>query len=147
MRGVDRSSGPAWTPPRTSIHARSGHAAAVGTSVRILDAMRVELLYADGDPASMPARQNLVEVLGEDAFETPIQMIAVASDEDAAFLEMRGTPTIRIDGADIQPEWDGPVGVQPRDYGEGPVPPKALIRRAVERARGWSHGPIPRRRE
>lgn len=109
--------------------------------------MRVELLYAEDDPASMPARQNLVEVLTEDAFETPIQMIAVTSEEDAAFLEMRGTPTIRIDGADIQPDWDGPVGLQPRDYGDGPVPARALIRRAVERARGWSHGPVPRRRE
>ena len=102
--------------------------------------MRVELLYADGDPAAMPARQNLVEVLTEDAFETPIQMVAVGSADDAAFLEMRGSPMIRIDGADIDPDWAGPVGLEPRDYGDGPVPPKDLIRRAVERARGWSHG-------
>ena len=54
---------------------------------------------------------------------------------------MRGTPMIRIDGADIDPAWDGPVGLAPRDYGDGPVPPKPLIRRAVERARGWSHAP------
>ena len=102
--------------------------------------MRVELLYADGDPAAMPARQNLVKVLTEDAFETPIQMVAVGSADDAAFLEMRGSPMIRIDGADIDPDWAGPVGLEPRDYGDGPVPPKDLIRRAVERARGWSHG-------
>ena len=102
--------------------------------------MRVELLYAEDDPASMPARQNLVEVLTEDAFETPIQMVAVGSDEDAELLDMRGTPTIRIDGSDIDPDWAGPVGLAPRDYGDGPVPPKELIRRAVERARGWSHG-------
>ena len=38
------------------------------------------------------------------------------------------------------PDWTGPVGLEPRDYGDGPVPPKDLIRRAVERARGWSHG-------
>jgi hypothetical protein len=102
--------------------------------------MRVELLYADGDPAAMPARQNLVEVLTEDAFETTIQMIAVASDDDADLLEMRGSPMIRIDGADIDPAWDGPIGLAPRDYGDdGPIPGKALIRRAVERARGWSH--------
>lgn len=101
--------------------------------------MRVELLYADGDPASMDARQNLVEVLTEDAFETPIQMVAVTSAEDAVLLDMRGTPMIRIDGVDIQPDWQGPVGMQPRDYGDGPVPPKDLIRRAVKRARGWSH--------
>lgn len=102
--------------------------------------MRVELLYADGDPAAMPARQNLVEVLTEDAFETPIQMIAVGTDEDAELLGMRGSPSIRIDGQDVEPDWDGPIGRQPRDYGEGPVPDKAVIRRAVERARGWSHG-------
>jgi hypothetical protein len=104
--------------------------------------MRVELLYAEDDPASMPARQNLVEVLTEDAFETPIQMVSVASPEDAQLLGMRGSPTIRIDGLDIQPEWDGPIGTAPRDYGDGgAVPPKDLIRRAVERARGWSHTP------
>ena len=54
---------------------------------------------------------------------------------------MRGTPTIRIDGEDIEPGWDGPVGTAPRDYGDGPVPSQQLIRRAVERARGWSHAP------
>ncbi len=103
--------------------------------------MRVELLYADGDPAAMPARQNLVEVLTEDAFETPIQMIAIGTEEDAALLGMRGSPTIRIDGADIDAEWDGPIGLAPRSYGDGggPVPGKPLIRRAVERARGWAH--------
>ena len=41
--------------------------------------MRVELLYWDGDPNYMTARQRLVEVLTEDAFETPIQMIAINS--------------------------------------------------------------------
>ena len=102
--------------------------------------MRVELLYADGDPAAMPARQNLVEVLTEDAFETPIQMIAVASEDDAVLLEMRGSPTIRIDGADIVTGWEAPIGLGARDYGDGPVPSKDVIRAAVERARGWSHG-------
>jgi hypothetical protein len=106
--------------------------------------MRIELLYAEGDPASMPARQNLVEVLTEDAFETPIQMVVVSSQEDAELLQMRGSPTIRIDGADIEPGWDGPIGLASRAYGDGgPVPAKDLIRRAVELARGWSHGRRP----
>lgn len=102
--------------------------------------MRVELLYADGDPAAMPARQNLVEVLTEDAFETPIQMIAVSSEEDAALLGMHGSPTIRIDGGDIDPDRQPPIGLAPRRYGDGPIPDKEVIRRAVERARGWAHG-------
>lgn len=103
--------------------------------------MRVELLYAEDDPASMLTRQNLVEVLTEDAFETPIQMIAVTTDEDAELLGMPGSPTIRIDGADIDPASQGPIGLAARRYGdEGAVPGKDLIRRAVERARGWGHG-------
>jgi hypothetical protein len=102
--------------------------------------VRVELLFADGDPAAMPARQNLVEVLTEDAFETPIQMIAVASEADAELLGMRGSPMIRIDGVDIDPDWDGPIGLASRAYDADGVPAKPLIRRAVERARGWGHG-------
>lgn len=108
--------------------------------------MRVELLYWDGDPTYMAARQNLVEVLTEDAFETTIQMVAVSSTEDAAFLDFRGSPTIRLDGQDIHPESLGEVGLHLRTYpvddGQttSSVPPKPLIRRAVERARGWGHG-------
>jgi hypothetical protein len=102
--------------------------------------MRVELLYADGDPAAMPARQSLVEVLTEDAFETPIQMVAVTSDADAELLGMRGSPTILIDGVDLEPERVAPFSLAARSYGDGPVPDKTLIRRAVERARGWGHG-------
>ena len=110
--------------------------------------MRVELLYWDGDPGYMTARQRLVEVLTEDAFETPIQMIAVNSPADAELLEFRGSPTIRIDGTDIH-RATGPVGLHsrlyppddhPDDPDSEPVPGKRLIRRAVERARGWGHG-------
>jgi hypothetical protein len=107
--------------------------------------MRVELLYVEDDPASMAARQNLVEVLTEDAFETPIQMIVVRSAEDAELLAFPGSPTIRIDGADIHAESAAEIGLHRRAYpgadgAPSPVPDKAIIRRALERARGWSHG-------
>ena len=111
--------------------------------------MRVELLYWDGDPNYMTARQRLVEVLTEDAFETPIQMIAVNSEEDAELLGFPGSPTIRIDDIDIQTAGIGEIGLRLRGYPsddlpDGPLsealPGKRLIRRAVERARGWGHG-------
>jgi hypothetical protein len=109
--------------------------------------MRIELLYADGDPDAMPARQNLVEVLTEDAFETPIQMVVVGSPEDAELLAFPGSPTIRLDDRDIDPE-HAPAGfaLRKRSYpgGDGrlgeAIPSKALIRAALERARGWGHG-------
>jgi len=111
--------------------------------------MRVELLYCDADPGYMTARQRLVEVLTEDAFETPIQMVSVNRQEDAELLDFHGSPTIRIDGVDIHPDASSPIGLSLRRYPpdqdlEGPatepIPGKRLIRRAVERARGWSHG-------
>ena len=111
--------------------------------------MRVELLYWDADPNYMTTRQRLVEVLTEDAFETPIQMVAVNSREDAELLEFIGSPTIRIDGTDIQADAGGAIGLHLRAYPADhdltgpavePMPGKDLIRRAVERARGWSHG-------
>ena len=111
--------------------------------------MRVELLYTEDDPHVMTARQRLVEVLTEDAFETPIQMIAVNSLADAELLAFPGSPTIRIDGLDIHPGGAGEIGLRLRGYpadddADGPpsepVPGKRLIRGAVERARGWSHG-------
>jgi hypothetical protein len=111
--------------------------------------MRVELLYWDGDPNYMTARQRLVEVLTEDAFETPIQMVSVNQPDDAELLDFHGSPTIRIDGVDIHPVGDQPIGLGLRRYPpdndlEGPLseplPGKRLIRRAVERTRGWGHG-------
>jgi hypothetical protein len=111
--------------------------------------MRVELLYWDADPSYMTARQRLVEVLTEDAFETPIQMIVVSSTQDAELLSFPGSPTIRIDGQDIYPEGIGEIGlhlrVYPGDADRQPdetdsAPGKSLMRAAVERARGWSHG-------
>lgn len=111
--------------------------------------MRVELLYTDADPNYMTARQRLVEVLTEDAFETPIQMIAVNTDEDAQLLAFPGSPTIRIDEVDIHPAGVPAIGLGHRGYPSDddldgpltePIPGKRLIRRAVERARGWGHG-------
>jgi len=111
--------------------------------------MRVELLYWDGDPSYMTARQRLVEVLTEDAFETPIQMIAVSSTQDAELLSFPGSPTIRIDGQDIYPEGIEAIGLRLRTYPQDAdrqpgetddAPGKGLIRAAVERARGWGHG-------
>ncbi|MGH3111976.1 MAG: thioredoxin family protein [Gaiellaceae bacterium] len=111
--------------------------------------MRVELLYSADDPVYMTARQRLVEVLTEDAFETTIQMIAVNSVEDAELLGFPGSPTIRIDAIDIHDAGAAAIGLGRRRYPsdddlDGPlseaIPGKRLIRRAVEHARGWGHG-------
>ena len=73
-------------------------------------------------------------------------MIAVNADEDPRYLEFTGSPTIRIDGQDIHTPAEHTFGLRRREYpaddghGSTAVPGKRLIRRAIERARGWGHG-------
>lgn len=110
--------------------------------------MRVELLYTEDDPHVMDTRQRLVEVLSEDAFETAIQMIAVRSLADAELLAFPGSPTIRIDGVDVDPDSASGIALGRRSYpdegeGAGPLPGRQLLRRALERARGWGHARRP----
>ncbi len=112
--------------------------------------MRVELLVTEDDPAAMEVHLLLQQVLGEDAFETAIQLIVVGSIADADFLAFPGSPTVRIDGVDLYPpSAGGPIGLGRRSYPpdedlDGPpvsAPPgKRLIRRGIELARGWGHG-------
>ena len=112
--------------------------------------MRLELLVTEDDPEAMTVHLRLQQVLGEDAFETSIQLIVVRSADDAEFLAFTGSPTVRVDGVDLYPpSAGGPVGLGRRSYppdddldgaAVSATPGKRLIRRGIEQARGWGHG-------
>lgn len=112
--------------------------------------MRVELLVTEDDPGAMEVHLRLQQVLGEDAFETAIQLIVIRSRADAEFLSFPGSPTVRVEGIDLYPPTaGGPAGLGRRSYPsdddlDGPAvadsPGKRLIRRGIEQARGWGHG-------
>ena len=60
--------------------------------------MKVELLYWDGCPSYPEARALLEDVVRERA---PIEVREVASQEEAESLGFPGSPTIRVDGRDV----------------------------------------------
>ena len=69
-----------------------------------------------------------------------IELIELASEEQAAGLGFPGSPTIRVDGADIQDPGDNPVGLNCRVYNTrdgrvSPLPDPADIDAALERSR------------
>jgi len=70
--------------------------------------LRVELLAVEDCPHLEQARRDLESVLRKGIIETPIQLIFVASQEDAEFLGFQGSPTIRIQGEDVVPQPDLP---------------------------------------
>ena len=65
--------------------------------------MDVELLYWDGCPSYPEARQLLADVLAASGVETEIRMHHVATDDEARARRFPGSPTIRIDGRDVDP--------------------------------------------
>jgi hypothetical protein len=66
--------------------------------------MKVELLFWEGCPSYPEAEALLAEVLGERGIEVPIERTEVMTQEEAEELRFPGSPTIRIDGRDVDPE-------------------------------------------
>jgi hypothetical protein len=99
--------------------------------------LRVELLAVEDCPHLEQARRDLENVLRKGIIETPIQLIFVAGQEDADFLGFQGSPTIRIQGEDVVPQPELPVGLTCRIYRDADgrptgSPPIEAIRAAVD---------------
>jgi hypothetical protein len=63
----------------------------------------IEFLYWEGCPSHPEARALLEEVLAEAGIEEEIRFRRVSSQKEAEALHFPGSPTIRIDGADVDP--------------------------------------------
>jgi hypothetical protein len=63
--------------------------------------MRVELFYWEGCPSYPEAKTMLEEVLARRGIDVPVTMREVRTDEEAESLRFPGSPTIRIDGRDV----------------------------------------------
>lgn len=103
--------------------------------------MKVEILFFSGCPNHVRAVDRVREVLQQEA--TPADMIEVevkdaATAQQVGFL---GSPTIRVDGQDVEPaaRAAGAFGLTCRTYIDGGrlagVPPPEWIRAAVREAK------------
>jgi hypothetical protein len=63
--------------------------------------MRIELLYWEGCPSHPEALALLEAVLAERGLDTAVELRRVETDEEAEALRFPGSPTIRVDGRDI----------------------------------------------
>jgi hypothetical protein len=66
--------------------------------------VKIEFLYWEGCPSHPEARTLLEEVLAARGIDAPIEVQSVDTDDEAASLGFPGSPTIRVDGRDIDPE-------------------------------------------
>ncbi len=101
--------------------------------------MKIELLYFDGCLAYQTALKHLEEVTRENKLDVGVEMIKIESDGEALKNRFLGSPTIRINGLDIEP---GAAQIKDfsmrcRLYLEDKVsewPSKKMIRRAIDEA-------------
>jgi hypothetical protein len=77
----------------------------------------VEFLWWEGCPSSDEALAELREEMEALGFDPrAVEVRQVSSDADAHREEFVGSPTIRVEGRDIQPPGDEPVGLTCRVY-------------------------------
>jgi hypothetical protein len=101
----------------------------------------VEILYFAGCPSYRKARENALRAIAAGGVEAKLKMTLVRHARDASALDFHGSPTVRIDGTDIDPEGlsKAPeVGLLSRGYTferrTFAEPPEAMIREALLRA-------------
>jgi hypothetical protein len=66
--------------------------------------MTIELLYWEECPSYPEARQLLADVLAARGLDADVRMREVTTQEEAEALRFPGSPTIRIDGRDVDPK-------------------------------------------
>jgi hypothetical protein len=102
--------------------------------------MTVELLYWDGCPSHPQALADLRAAMTELGLDPATVTVREIDTEDAAEAErFTGSPTIRVDGADVQDPAGEPVGLTCRVYRRrdgriSPVPDPDDLRDALRRA-------------
>jgi len=94
--------------------------------------MIIELFYVPGCPNHQAAIDKLKNVLRSAAIDASIQEIAITDDAMARQLKFPGSPTIRIDGREVESNLHDSYGLACRLYSNGTgVPPLEALRRAV----------------
>jgi hypothetical protein len=63
----------------------------------------VEIFYFDGCPNHEPARELVERVAVDLGIEVDVRLVNVETPEDAQRLRFLGSPTIRVDGEDVEP--------------------------------------------
>ena len=96
----------------------------------------IEILYFDGCPNHEPTVDLAREVVIELGLDAEIREVAVETPEAAEALRFVGSPSIRVNGVDIDPEAreQAEYALSCRMYGDAGIPPKELLIEALREA-------------
>ncbi len=101
--------------------------------------MHVRFLYFEGCPSHDVALQRLQKVMTEEGVGSEVEVIKVETTEEAERFRFPGSPTILINGSDIEPPLSAQHALTCRAYRleDGrisPLPSETMIRKAIRKA-------------
>ena len=103
------------------------------------DGVKVELLYFEGCPGYETLRPQVEQMLTERGLDG-LDLLPIATAEEADAQRFLGSPTLRVEGRDVEPGADERTdfGIKCRIYasvdGLRPTPPDDVIAAALDRA-------------
>ncbi len=97
----------------------------------------IEVLYFEGCPNFEPTLSLANEVLSELGLSGDVREVEVRTPEDAERLRFLGSPSVRVDGNDIEPGTESRTeyALSCRLYDDTGLPPKELLVAALEARR------------
>lgn len=108
---------------------------------------RVEILYFQGCPNHRRAVELARQVVSEHGVDAEVEEVEIRTLQDAARFRFLGSPSVRVDGVDIEPGARNSTayGLACRTYGRDVVPSRALLVAALReegeatsvRSSGW----------
>jgi hypothetical protein len=99
--------------------------------------MKVEIFYFEGCPNHRPASERVLSIIREEGISANVTEIEIPDQSAAKEFGFLGSPTIRVNGIDIEPASRHPSGggFACRCY-PGGVPATEMIRAALREAQG-----------
>ena len=100
--------------------------------------MQIDILYFEGCPHHIPTVERVKQIVAEMGLTIPVTEVQITTPEEAQQRRFLGSPTVLVDGVDIDPDAQQRAsdGLSCRVYpGVAGLPPDEMIRAALQALR------------
>ena len=98
--------------------------------------MKIEVLYIPGCPHYLPTLERVRKVLASESVLHEVCNVPVHTEGEAQLLNFPGSPTIRVNGRDIEPTQTINPVLACRLYADGTgIPCEEILRAAISQAK------------
>lgn len=97
--------------------------------------MKIEIVSIPDCPNHIPTLERVKSVMNSQSWHFPVTERIVTSEEEATDFRFGGSPTVLVNGCDLEPSTRIAARLTCRIYSSGSgIPSRELIRTAIERA-------------